>query len=435
MFQLSKLVIQLYNIIFTLSLPLIWIRLLYRSCKNPAYRQRMFERVGIFKAPLETKGIWIHAVSVGEVVAAQPLVKALQSQFPGLPIVLTTTTPTGSHQAKKLFKDSIFHVYFPYDLFWTLSLFLKKIKPVLCIIMETELWPNLLQCLNKKQIPIVIANGRVSEKSFKKYQRISFLTKWMMQQINHVAAQSDNDAKRFIQLGLNETHITNTGNLKFEVKLEENSVEKATEMKQQWGVNRRVIIAASTHAGEETQILWAYAQLKKHFSDLLLIIVPRHPERFESVASEIEKQGFSYARRSQNEVNLLNLDVFLVDAMGELPLFYAASDIAFVGGSLVPIGGHNCLEPAALGLPILVGPHMQNFADITARLKSKEALIQIQTKEALFQSLKMFIDNPTKMKDMGNNAKTFVLENQGVVFKLLKILNPYLSAANVPTKY
>lgn len=424
---LTNLVVLLYSLFFTLCLPLVFLRLWYRSRKNPEYRKRWLERLGIFAKPnlAQMNGLWIHAVSVGESVAAAPLVHAFQKKYPNVPITVTTTTPTGSAQVKKLFGDSVFHVYFPYDLPWTFQRFLTSLRPKLCVIMETELWINALRAMKRFKVPCMIVNGRLSQKSMQGYERIGFVTRDMLSNITHVDAQSNEDGVRFIALGLSENRLSVSGNVKFDCSMPENLEEKASILRLTWGIDRPVWIAASTHNGEETEILAVFSKLKKEFVNLLLILVPRHPERFNSVADEIQKHGFSFVRRSQGIAATENTEIFLGDTMGELPLFYKAADIAFVGGSLVPIGGHNTLEPAALALPSIVGPYTQNFTEITKMLKEAGALVQASNKEDLISLLLQWLRRPDLAKHAGLQGENVVAKNKGAVEKILNQIQPY----------
>lgn len=425
----KDLVIWLYNVIFTLCLPGVFLRLYFKSRTNPGYRSRWLERLGLFPCPPseKTNGLWIHAVSVGETVAAAPLILAFQKQFPHIPITVTTTTPTGSDRVKLLFKESVFHVYFPYDLPFTINAFLKRLRPRMCIFMETELWPNVFRALKKHQIPCLIANGRLSNKSMKGYEKLSFLTSEMLKNIEHVAAQSEQDGARFMRLGLAQDRLSVVGNIKFDVLPPSSNLSASDNLRRQWGESRPVWIAASTHAGEESEILWVFSELKKEieFSDLLLILVPRHPERFQSVADEIENLGFRYCRRSQNQICSPETEIFLGDTMGELSLLYGASTIAFVGGSLVPIGGHNTLEPAALGLPSVVGPFTHNFSDITHLLKDAGALFQINNPVELLSILQSLLRDSELMRTAGLKGKQVISENQGASLEILKLVRPY----------
>ncbi len=420
-----RLVRWLYAVTFTLALPFIFLRLLWKSRKNPDYRQRWAERLGLFSAPQKKGGLWLHAVSVGESIAAVTIIKAFQKQFPHMPVTVTTTTPTGSKQISTQLGDTVFHIYFPYDLPWTFNAFLNRIQPTLVVIMETELWPNCLQVLKQRRIPILIANARLSPGSMKGYKRIKALTQEMLSSVTMVAAQSKMDGDRFLELGLPQTSLNVIGNVKYDMLLPEGIEAKGQSLRNQWGNTRPVLIAASTHAGEEEQVLKAFSILRENFKDLLLILVPRHRERFPLAAELLQAQGFHYVTRSSGETPNENTAVFLGDTMGEMLLLYAASDIAFVGGSLVPIGGHNTLEPAMLGVACIVGPHTHNFIEITQKLKTAGALVQIQNSETLAAAVNDWLKNSDKRLLAGNQGRQVVAENRGAVQKMMQLMINY----------
>jgi len=424
-----RVVYGLYNALFTLLLPIIFLRLFWRGRKNPDYRNRWQERLGVFKCPeaitRRTGGLWLHAVSVGESIAAVPIIQQFQQQFPYIPITVTTTTPTGSKQIQAHLGDKVFHVYFPYDLPWTVSNFLKRVRPRLCLIMETELWPNCLQICQAQNLPVMIANARLSPHSMRGYQKFSMLTKHMLSSLTRVAAQSEMDGARFISLGLPSDRLVVIGNVKYDKEPPVGIEQKASALRATWGPSRPVWIAASTHAAEEKQVLNAFSKVRESFKDCLLILVPRHCERFQTVAMEIQARGFSSITRSTGMPPSPDTQVFLCDTVGELPLFYAAADIAFVGGSLVPVGGHNTLEPAMASIPCLVGPHVENFLEITERLKTAGALLQIQDSNELALSLIDWFSNPHKRIKAGRQGRAVVLENRGAVSKLLAWVSPY----------
>lgn len=418
----------IYNILLYLAVPLILIRLLWRSVKSPGYRKRWNERFGFFAMQKKFQhGIVIHAASVGETVAAIPLIRQLQKDYPDLPIIITTMTVTGSQQVKKSLKDSVFHVYVPYDLPDTVNRFLNKTKPKMLIIMETELWPNLLHYAHKKQIPILLANARLSEKSAKGYAKIKKITTTMLENINYIAAQTSLDANRFIQLGTPQEHVTTTGSIKFDINLAPSIKEAGEILRQQLGASRPVWIAASTHEGEEEIILNAFKKIKHQLPDCLLILVPRHPERFAQAHALCEKQNYNIVSRSSNEPCSSKTDIFLGDTMGELMQFYAASDVAFVGGSFASIGGHNFLEPAILGLPIISGPHVFNFAEIARLLQEKHALILIENAIELATQVIKFFDDPKLRQQFGENAKAVVDANRGAVTKHVQLIQKLLT--------
>lgn len=418
----------LYSITLTICLPLIFLRLLWRSRKNPQYRERWLERLGIFTPTKEKGGVWLHAVSLGESLAAIPLIRAFKKQFPHIPLTITTTTPSGSERIQQMLGDEVFHVYFPYDLPWALNAFLKRIQPKLCLIMETELWPNNLWQLKKQGIPTIIINGRLSPRSIQGYQKIARITREMMDCLTLVAAQSKMDGERFVSLGLDPSRLRVTGNVKFDITAPEGLEVKALELRQQWGRDRLVFIAASTHAGEEEIILNAFLKARETLPDLFLIMVPRHPERRESVINLIKQYSLNMVLRSQAEICTTNTDLLLVDTMGEMPLFYATADVAFVGGSFVPVGGHNTLEPAFASIPVIVGPHVHNFIDITDYLTKAGALKQVQDNEALINTLLHWLTSEDSRRAAGQQGKRVVEENRGAVAKVMALITETLHA-------
>lgn len=419
----------IYNILLYLLIPFILLRLLWRSRKSPEYRCRWNERFAFFPIPKNYQhGVIIHSASVGETIAAAPLIRQIKKTYPDLPIIVTTMTVTGSHQVKKSFQNFVFHVYVPYDLPDVVQRFFNKTKPKMLIIMETELWPNLLHYAHEKKIPVLLANARLSEKSTRGYAKIKNFTARMLQNITKIAAQSQSDAKRFTKLGAPQDRITISGNIKFDINLSGSSQEAGMLLRQQFGANRQVWIAASTHEGEEEIILAAFKQIKNQMPDCLLILVPRHPERFTPVANLCKQLGFKIVLRSSNELSDATTDIFLGDTMGELIKFYAASDIVFVGGSLVPIGGHNLLEPAILNLPIISGPYVFNFTEIARLLTEKRALILVENAAELASQIINLFADPALRQEFGVNAKAVIDANRGAVEKHMKLINPSLKA-------
>jgi len=419
----------LYTFLWYLLTPFVALRLLWRSRNAPLYRKRWSERFGFFPTP-DAKwqnGIWVHAVSVGEFIAAIPLIKLMMQDYPDLPITITTMTPTGSERVKATFGDKIFHIYLPYDMPAGVNRFLNAIKPKVAVVMETELWPNLFYYCKKKNIPIIIANARLSAKSAQGYARFSSITKDVLQNITMVASQANDDAQRFIALGLPPEKITITGSIKFDITAAPDLKEKASVLRQQWGTDRLIWIAASTHEGEDEPVLTAYTELKRSFPQLLLVLVPRHPERFNSVAERCKATGFSVARRSDVNATLDKIDIYVGDTMGEMMLLYATADVAFVAGSLRDIGGHNILEPAALQVPIVVGPHMFNFAQITTLLKNAGGLIQITEASQLADALMPLLKDATYRQTIAAQATTVVEQNKGALNKLWQLIKTEIS--------
>jgi len=419
---------QLYSVVLTAAVPVLFLRLLWRSRRNPDYRKRWLERLGVFTPSEKMDGIWLHAVSAGEAIAAVPLIRALKKQFPNLPITVTTTTPTGAARIQQLLGKEVRHLYFPFDLSLTMTNFLNRIKPKLCILMETELWPNCLVTLKKKGIPVVVANARLSPRSMKGYGRIEEVTRQMMSSVTMVAAQSHMDGDRFVSLGLPPARLQVTGNIKFDMTEPPNVEEKASALRNQWGSKRPVWIAASTHAGEEEQVLMAFVRIREKLPDIFLILVPRHTERKDAVQSLLKQYSLSYILRSSGEEASPDTSVLLGDTMGEMPLFYRAADVAFVGGSFVSVGGHNTLEPASASIPIVVGPHVHNFIDITHYLSKAGALVQVNNSEALADAVLHWFLSPEERLASGGRGKQVVLDNRGAVDKVVQLVSGFVKS-------
>jgi 3-deoxy-D-manno-octulosonic-acid transferase len=416
----------LYSAIFILAIPFILLRLSWRGCRASAYFKRWDERFGIRAVPDSDKPlIWVHAVSVGEVEAARPLVEALQQNYPDHRLLITTMTPTGSARVKALYADSVLHCYLPYDLPFAVRRFLKSAHPDLGIIMETELWPNLVYQCHNLDIPLVLANARLSARSAAGYKRIAGLTRQMLQNFSLIAAQSQDDRQRLIELGADKADVHAVGNLKFEISLPASLTEEAEALRTIWG-NRPVFIAASTHEGEDEIILKASRQIRAHFPDLLLILVPRHPERFDKVAALSQRAGFKILRRSDNGMCSRDIQVMVIDTMGELPLFYGTADIAFVGGSLVPRGGHNLLEPAALGRAVVIGSHYFNFSEISRQFLDAGAARQVGNEVELAETVTDLLKNPQQRADMGQAGQHLIQHSQGASKRLLNLIKRHI---------
>lgn len=408
----------LYTALFYLALPIILLRLWWRGVKAPAYRQRWRERLGFFQAPDLDRPLWIHAVSVGETLAIVPLVKLLQARHPEIPIVMTTMTPTGAERVEATFGDSVIHLYCPYDLPCALGRFLRKVNPRGCVIVETELWPNLVNSCSERNIPVLVANARLSERSARGYARFGKMAEQMLKQITKVAVQNDTDGQRFLQLGLPTEAMEVTGSIKFDVSAPEGSERLAVALRQLWGGNRPVLIGASTHDGEESALLELYQSLLESYPELMLILVPRHPERFEPVAELVKKSGLKLARRSMGQQPDEKTQVYLGDTMGELMKLLAAADIAFVGGSLIERGGHNPLEPAVLGKPVVMGQHFFNFQLICDSLQSAGGLSVVTSQQEFVAEIIGLLESPEKARSQGEKGREFVKQNQGALEKL-----------------
>ncbi|HET9843236.1 MAG TPA: lipid IV(A) 3-deoxy-D-manno-octulosonic acid transferase [Gammaproteobacteria bacterium] len=420
-----------YTICFVLLLPFIYLRLYRKGRRLPSYTKRWGERLGFVNIPILDQSIWFHAVSVGEALAAVPLIRGFMQQNPHTNIVVTTMTPTGSDRICSAFTQDLnknmYHAYIPYDIPWCLQRFIKKTNPQLFIAMETELWPNLFVTLQKKAVPILIANGRLSPKSCRSYKKFKWAIRPMIQAIHYIATQSTIDTKRFIEIGMHPHQVENLGNVKFDLQIKESDINQGSQLKQQF-LGKFVWIAASTHAGEETLILQIFKQLKHNFPDLVLLLVPRHPDRFEEVHALCMKTGFVVCRRSKKEYSS-HLDIYLGDTMGEMLAFYAASDMAFVGGSMVPVGGHNLLEPALLQLPIVTGPNLFNFAHIADLLLKAKGLKVVHDSQTLQEALLEFLRNSEMRQQAGKNAYSVIAHNQGAVHKIVEKIHKIWSTS------
>jgi len=420
----------IYTALLYLIQPLIWLRLWLRGRKAPAYRKRWAERYGFCAGKVKPDGILLHSVSVGETLAAVPLVRALRHRYPTLPITVTTMTPTGSERAQSAFGKDVHHVYLPYDLPGAINRFLDTTRPKLVIIMETELWPNIIKALHDRKIPLVIANARLSERSAAGYKKLGKFMRQLLQRITLIAAQNQEDGERFVSLGLKRSHLTVTGSLKFDISVTPELAARAVTLRRQWAPRRPVWIATSTHEGEESIILDAHRKLLTRFPDLLLILVPRHPERFTVARDMTQKAGLSYIMRSSGEIPSGSTQVVIGDTMGELMLLYGIADLAFVGGSLVERGGHNPLEPAAHALPVLMGPHIFNFKDICSKLQQADGLITVTDADSLDKEIGTLLTDDDYRRYYGRHAVEVLHQNQGALQRLLQLLEPHLPPRN-----
>ncbi|MGR4040690.1 lipid IV(A) 3-deoxy-D-manno-octulosonic acid transferase [Pseudomonas sp. JDS08PS003] len=419
----------LYTALFYLGLPLVAIRLWLRSRKAPAYAKRIGERFSLGLPAMQTGGIWVHAVSVGESIAAAPMIRALLARYPQLPITVTCMTPTGSERIQALFANEprIQHCYLPYDLPCAAARFLDRVQPKLAVIMETELWPNHIDQCARRGIPVALANARLSERSAKGYGRFARLTAPMLGQMSLFAVQTEAEAERFRQLGARPETVEVTGSIKFDLSIDSQLLERARALRQQWqAMERPVWIAASTHEGEDAVVLDAHRQLLASYPNALLILVPRHPERFNSVFELCQQQGFATVRRSSGEPVSATTSVLLGDTMGELLFLYALADSAFVGGSLVANGGHNLLEPAALAKPVISGPHLFNFLEIAAMLREAGALQEVDDAEGLAVAVQRLFELPRDAQKMAEAGLKVLKANQGALQRLLEGLDRLL---------
>ncbi len=406
----------LYTVLLYLLTPFVLLRLLLRSRALPDYRRRWGERFGFVPSPPEPVAVWVHAVSVGESLAALPLIRALVQRHGEGRVWVSTTTPTGSARVTAALGTSVRHSYMPYDLPGAVSRFIARTRPQQVVIMETELWPNLFQALHRRRIPLVVANARLSPRSFAGYSRVRGFAADTLACCD-VAAQSPADAERFRTLGAK--HVRVMGNIKFDLALPESQLTAGRALRQQIGAQRPVWIAASTHEGEEDAALAAHMALRRQWPDAVLVLVPRHPQRFDEVAKRIDRSGLAYRRRSQHFDDFGDAGVLLGDSMGEIFVYYAAGDVAFVGGSLVDIGGHNVLEPAAAALPVIFGPRMHNFLPARELLLQCEAAIEIADADALQPALTRLLADASLRDRMGSAGRAAVDANRGALHTLL----------------
>jgi len=407
-------------------MPLVLMHLLLRGLRNPAYLHRWSERFGFFGAPPVGGGIVIHAVSVGEVNAASALVRSLARIYPDRPLCVTTFTPTGSDRVRDLFNDEVFHVYAPFDTPGAVKRFYARVQPGLLIVMETEIWPNLYVEAARRRIPVMIANARISEHSFGGYRRLRGMTRFALSHVSRIAAQSEIDENRLIAIGADPSRLEVTGNLKFDVSLPPSLVEEGNAIRHDWGRERMVLLAGSTHDGDEAVLFEAFSTMLRAFPSALLVVAPRHPERFTRVAQQARAAGLGVSLRSEGMGCPATSQCFIIDTMGELQRFYAACDVAFVGGSLERIGGHNVLEPAALSKPVLVGPYTFNFEDITAQLVATRAAERIHDADGLAETAVQLFEDPELRRRMGQAGLDLVKSGQGALARTLQIVEELL---------
>ncbi|MGE4366896.1 lipid IV(A) 3-deoxy-D-manno-octulosonic acid transferase [Thermomonas sp.] len=415
----------LYSAVLYLLLPITLYHLIWRGFRQRAYFQRWDERYASYAVPGQPAPVWLHAVSVGEVNAAAPLVDRLRAAHPDLRLVVTTITPTGSERVRALWGDAVAHVYLPYDLPGAVERFLRHFRPALALIVETELWPNLLFGCRAHGIPTCILNARLSARSLRGYRLLAPLIRRALAGVDLVAAQSPEDAQRFVALGADPARVQATGNLKFD--LPPPQVEAfVAEFRAALGRPRPVWIAASTHEDEEAPVLEAHAHLRQRYPDALLLWAPRHPERFRAAVEAARAAGFQTARRSAQGWPGADTGVFVIDTLGELLRFYACAQVAFVGGSLQDIGGHNLLEPAATGTAILSGPHLHNFADISRRLREAQAMQLVADAPALARALVRLFGHPDECRAMTASARRLLEDGRGALARTLALIAPLL---------
>ncbi|WP_018954088.1 lipid IV(A) 3-deoxy-D-manno-octulosonic acid transferase [Thioalkalivibrio sulfidiphilus] len=403
---------SLYSLLLYLLWPLVALRLLWRARRNPEYRRRWGERFAVGPRLDAAPRLWVHAVSVGEVVAAVPLVRALMARFPDHRILVTTTTPTGSAELRRRLGETVEHRYLPLDLPHLMRGLLRAVRPRLLVVMETELWPNLFAACRRQGVPVMLVNGRLSARSFRGYRRIRPLVAEALGAVTALAARSDEDAERFIGLGARPERVRVTGNLKYDLELPAGGAGIKPLMRPAW-------IAASTHEGEDERLLAVHGRVLERVPDALLILVPRHPERFEAVAELCRAAGMPAARRSRGEQPGPDTRVWLGDTMGELPELFPLARVAFMGGSLVPTGGHNPLEAAAHGLPVLTGPHVFNFREVFDALVQAGGAEVVADEATLAGRLIALLSDEAERSRRGESAARVVQENRGAVARVV----------------
>ena len=406
---------NLYSLLGYMLLPVMLLRLLIKSIKNYQYRQRVGERFGfIVNAPVPI--IWVHCVSVGEFRAATVLIDELINDYPDHRLLVTTTTPTGSAAVIEHYQQRVLHFYFPFDIPFIVNRYIKKINPSICILLETEIWPNLIRSLNKKHIPVILVNARLSQRSLIKYKRFAKkLSKQTLNQLTLIATQNHNSSNRFTELGALPGKVVTTGNIKFDQKLTPN--KGISKQIRAFSFKRSVIVFASTHKGEESLIIKSYLKFKDSLAGTLLVVIPRHPERFDDVYKLAKKNKLSIVKRSSNQPNA-EAEMMIGDSMGEMMSYFDVCDIAYIGGSLNNTGGHNMLEPAILSKPIIFGPNVFNFAEISSTLISSKGAIQIKNADELFEVIIRLTENKNERQELGHNAYKFFSQQQGATKRI-----------------
>ncbi len=416
----------LYAILTYVLLPVYALYWLFRGVVNRAYWDRVGQRFGFGFPRLDDGSIWIHAVSVGEVQAAAPLVRALGRRFPGRQRLMTTVTPTGAARVAALFGDDVRHSYIPFETPAAVRNFFDATRPGVALIMETEIWPNLYHACGTRNIPLVLVSARISPKSVNSYKKLLPLFRETLSHGIVIAAQSEADAERFRSLGARPERTRVTGNIKFDIEIDPGLPQRGRALRRDVFGERPVWVAASTHHREEELVLEAHRRVRATFPDALLLLVPRHPERFDAVRQLLEREDVEYVSRTDAAAVPPGIGVFLGDTMGEVPLFYSASDVAFVGGTLVPVGGHNLLEPAALGLPVVAGPHLFNTQEIANLFNRVGALTVAEDEQALAAAVTRLLGNDGDARRLGEAGRQLVLDNRGALERLLELVEPLI---------
>lgn len=419
-----------YSFFMYLMTPYLLLRLWWKSRRLPAYRHRILERFCLVKPQVNQVDVWVHAVSLGEVIAAIPLIDAMLDK--GWSVLVTTMTPTGSERVKGRFGDKVAHHYVPYDLPDVVKRFYKQVKPRVGVIMETELWPNLIYYAHRANVPLFLANARLSERSFKGYERVRFLFKPVLELFAAILVQAEEDGNRFIALGAQKDQVAVLGNVKFDLQTNTIDITKFKELKKAWGEERVTFIAASTHDDEETQILSQLKHLQQHIPGMILLIAPRHPERFQKVYQLCQQAGLNTGLRSNPSTLSPQNEVVVLDSLGELLGMYMISDFAFVGGSFVPVGGHNVLEPIAMHVPVLSGMQVHNFKAICSDLERANAIKLVSDARELADTIIQLYQTPELKQQMVHRANLVLEQNKGSVLKHLQRIEAGLNRNVIP---
>ncbi len=419
----------LYRLVLLLAWPGVYLRLRWRARVEPEYGRRVAERFGRVPAEVPPGCVWFHTVSAGETIAAAPLIAKLARQFAPLPFLVTTMTPTGSAEVIRRLGDQVHHCYLPYDFPWAVRRFYQRVQPRLLVLMETELWPNLLREGEARGVPALLVNARLSERSARGYRRLGVLTRDMLRRLRYIACQYPDHARRFVELGAPEARVLVHGSVKFDIALPADHGRRLVALRRAWALRMPVWIAGSTHPGEEEAVLQAHARLRNRYPDARLILVPRHPARADEVEALCRDRGFTVARQSRPSAADGDAAVIVGDVMGELQYLYGLAEVAFVGGSLSEIGGHNPIEPAACGIPVLMGPRVFNFEDVVKAFREAGCLRIVADAGALTEALEDWLVNPEKRRALGARAREVVTANAGAEARLHGLLEREIAAA------
>jgi 3-deoxy-D-manno-octulosonic-acid transferase len=415
-----------YSLLLYLATPFVLLYFTLRGQKDSRYLQRWSERFGFLPGGLKKRGILVHAASLGEVNASRELIASLLRHHPDLPVTVSTLTPTGSAQVRRVLGDTVSHCFVPLDLPGAVSRFLNHLEPRLIIIIETEIWPNFYHGAHNREIPLMMANARLSERSLKRYRVAAEFIARALNQVAWIGAQSADDHRRLVECGADADAVRMTGNLKFDLEVQDNLVERGLSLRAQWGAARKVLVAGSTHEEDEAIVMPAFLDLLQEIPDALLVLAPRHPERFTRVAQSAREYGLRTELYSQGEACSPQAQCFVIDTVGELMTYYACGDVAYVGGGIGDQGGHNALEPAALGIPVLFGPDMDNARDIADRLLSCNAAQEISNVREFSETVKSVLSDENLRARMGRAGRELVASNRGALEATLSAVQNFI---------